>query len=189
MNVLYIAIFRLMGWKLVDTVHPEIKKAIFAVAPHWKNSDFFVGLGTRALLKRRIAFLGKAELFKPPFGFIFRALGGMPVDRSRQGNLVESQVNTVKNMPDALIALAPEGTRKDVRKLKSGFYYIALGAGIPIVPVGFDNAAKEVKIGEPFFPSGDFQRDMQQYFVPFFEKIGGPKKKWLSLYKAGIFDH
>jgi 1-acyl-sn-glycerol-3-phosphate acyltransferase len=189
MDAVYIFIFRLMGWRLVNGVDPGLKKAIFAVAPHWKNSDFFVGLGTRALLKRRIAFLGKAELFKPPFGFIFRALGGMPVDRSRKGNLVESQVQTVKNMPDALIALAPEGTRKDVSRLKSGFYYIALGAGIPIVPVGFDNGAKEVKIGEPFYPSGDFEGDMLQYFVPFFENIGGPQKTWISRYKAGIFDH
>jgi 1-acyl-sn-glycerol-3-phosphate acyltransferase len=189
MQFLYIAVFRLMGWKLKGTVSPSVKKAIFAVAPHWKNSDFFVGLGTRALLKRHIAFLGKAELFKPPFGFIFRALGGMPVDRTRKGNLVESQVNTVKSMPDALIALAPEGTRKDVSRLKSGFYYIALGAGIPIIPVGFDSGVKEVKIGEPFFPSGDFEQDMLRYFVPFFEGLAGPQKTWVSRYKAGIFDH
>lgn len=181
--------FYASGWKISGGVDPAVRKAIFAVAPHWDNSDFFLGLGTRAAMNRKIAYLGKAELFRPPFGFIFRALGGIPVYRSEKHNLVESQVEAVKGADDALVALAPEGTRKNVPRLKSGFYYIALGAGIPVIMVGFDKARKEVKIAEPFYPSGDFKQDMQTRFVPFFEQMGGRKKDWVQNYKEGKFDH
>lgn len=177
------------GWKISGGVDPAVRKAIFAVAPHWSNADFFTGLGTRAAMNRKIAYLGKAELFHPPFGFIFRALGGIPVYRSQKQNLVESRVEAVKGADDALIALAPEGTRRNVPRLKSGFYYIALGAGIPVIMVGFDRSRKEVKIAEPFYPSGDFRLDMQTHFVPFFEQISGRKKDWVQNYKEGTFDH
>ena len=176
-----------LGWKLKGGVDPAIRKGIFAVAPHAYNSDFFIGLGTRAALGRKIAYLGKAELFRPPFGFIFRALGGIPVYRSAKNNLVESSVEAIGKVEDALIALAPEGTRKNVPRLKSGFYFIAYGAGIPVIMVAFDRERKEVSIAEPFFPTGHFQQDMQTYFVPFFEQVGGQQKEWVQNYKNGIF--
>ncbi len=182
-------LFRVSGWKLSGGVDPGVRKAIFAVAPHWDNTDFFVGLGARAVLDRKIAYLGKAELFRPPFGFIFRALGGIPVYRSEKNNLVESSVEAVGREEEALIALAPEGTRKNVPRLKSGFYYIALGAGIPVIMVGFDKERKEVKVAEPFYPSGDFQADIQSRFVPFFEQLGGRQKDWIANYKNEIFNH
>jgi 1-acyl-sn-glycerol-3-phosphate acyltransferase len=189
MEALYIWWFKSRGWRIIGEIDTDLKKAMIAVAPHWKSEDFFVGLASRALLKRRISFLGKAELFKPPFGFIFRALGGIPVDRSRKGNLVEQQVYTIKSLNEALISLAPEGTRKDVGRLRSGFYYIAVGAEMPIIRVGFDYDRKEVVIAEPFYPTGDFKKDMMTYFVPFFERIGGPQKSWIARYREGIFDH
>ena len=182
-------LFRAAGWKLAGNIDPGLRKAIFAVAPHWSNTDFFIGLGVRAVLNRKIAYLGKAELFRPPFGFIFRALGGIPVYRSEKNNLVESSVEAIKGEADALIALAPEGTRKNVQRLKSGFYFIASGAEIPIVMVVFDKERKEVRIAEPFYPSGDFEKDMQTRFVPFFETVGGPLKDWVQNYKNGTFNH
>lgn len=188
MNPIFKFFFELFGWKVEGRVSPEVKKAIFAVCPHWYNSDFFIGLGTRAVMKQEIGYLGKAELFKPPFGFIFKALDGIPVIRYKNLNLVESMVEAVKAADDKLIALAPEGTRKNVSKLKSGFYYIALGAGIPIIMVGFDRENKRTVLAEPFMASGDFKADMQKYFVPFFEKIGGKKKDWIQNYKEGKFD-
>lgn len=187
MNVIFRFFFNLLGWKVVGKVPDSTKKAIFAVCPHWNNSDFFIGLGTRAVMQRKIGYLGKAELFKPPFGFIFKSLGGIPVFRSQKLNMVESMTEAVKSAEDMLIALAPEGTRKDVSKLKSGFYYIALGANIPIIMVGFDTVNKQTVLASPFMPTGNFEQDMQTYFVPFFEKIGGQKKAWLANYKKGEF--
>lgn len=185
MNTLFAFFFKLFGWKIQGNVDPNIKKAIFAVCPHSYNSDFFIGLGTRATLKLKIGYLGKAELFKPPFGFIFKALGGVPVYRSQKLNMVESQAKAVKEAEDMLISLAPEGTRDNVAKLKSGFYYIAVGAEIPIIRVAFDRKNKRVVIAEPFYPSGDFKADMLEYFVPFYDGI--VKKDWIHNYKNHKF--
>ena len=186
MNVIFRFFFRIFGWKLVGEVAPEVTKAIIAVAPHWHNKDFFVGLGTRATMRRKIRFLGKSELFKAPFGFIFRGLDGIPVYRKTNMNMVESMTESVKNAEDGLICIAPEGTRKNVAKLKSGFYHIALGANIPIVMIGFDYANKQSVIAEPFYPSGNYEEDMLKYCVPFFEKIA-PNKDWIKNYKEGKF--
>lgn len=186
MDSIFRFFFRLFGWKVVGEVSPEITKAIYAVCPHWNNKDFFVGLGTRAAMRRKIRFLGKAELFKAPFGFIFRALDGIPVYRKTNMNMVESMTEAVKNTKEGLICIAPEGTRKNVAKLKSGFYHIAMGANIPIIMVGFDWKNKQATVAEPFYPTGNYEEDMLTYFVPFFEKIE-PNKDWIQNYKDGNF--
>ncbi|UBM59792.1 1-acyl-sn-glycerol-3-phosphate acyltransferase [Marinilongibacter aquaticus] len=180
--------FRLFGWRIRGGVSSTVRKAVLCVCPHKANSDFFVGLGARASLKRKIGYLGKEELFRPPFGFIFRLLGGIPVKRDKRHNLVEDFGKAIKESEDMLFALAPEGTRKNVARLKTGFYYMALAGEIPIIPVGFDYLRKEVVFGEPFLPSGDFQMDMQKHFVPFFKGIAKTDKDWLKNYENGVFD-
>ena len=178
--------FKLFGWKVVGEVPQNMKKAVITVCPHNSSKDFFVGLGARAVMNRNIGYIGKAELFKPPFGFIFRWLGGTPVKRSKKNNMVADYVETIKSADELMFALAPEGTRKDVDKIKTGFYHIAHGAGIAIIRIGFDFAKKEVIIAEPFYTSGDFEKDMQVHYVPFFEKIYAPKS-WVKNFKEGIF--
>jgi 1-acyl-sn-glycerol-3-phosphate acyltransferase len=180
--------FKLFGWKMKGEIPKELRQVIIAVCPHNTWIDFFVGLGVRPSLKKDIGYLGKAELFKPPFGFIFKLLGGTPVYRSSKNDLVQSQVEALKAFPDRSYALAPEGTRNNVGKLKSGFYYMALGAKIPIVKIAFDFPKKEVIVAEPFWPSGDFQKDMKEDFAPFFEKVGGFQKDWIQNYLRGKFD-
>ena len=183
MNNLLRFFFKLLGWKIVGTISPTIKKAVFAVCPHATWKDFPLGLATRAMLGLKIGYLGKAELFKPPFGFLFRWLGGIPVIRHENRNMVDSQVETINNTKDMLFALAPEGTRKNVDKLRTGFYYMALGAKIPIIRVGFDFPRKQIIIAEPFMPTGDFMADMKTYFVPFFKTIQGVQKDWIANYE------
>lgn len=187
MNILLKFFFIIFGWKVLGKVDPTIKKAILAVAPHNSWKDFLIGISARAAMGIQIRYLGKAELFKPPFGFIFKFLGGTPVYRSEKLNMVESQVAVINSHERILVGIAPEGTRKDVEKLKSGFYYIANGAHIPIIRVGFDLKEKVVTIAEPFYPSGDFKKDMKEYFVPYFEKINGSNKSWIKNYKNDIF--
>lgn len=179
--------FWLFGWRMKGEIPDDVRQAIFAVCPHniWK--DFLVGLGTRANMPRRIGYLGKEQLFRAPFGFIFKWLGGTPVYRTENRDMVQSQVDAILSNPDISYALAPEGTRENVGKLRTGFYYIAHGAGIPILMISFDFPLKTVTIAEPFMTSGDFEADMQQYFVPFFEKVGGFQKDWIKNYKAGNF--
>lgn len=188
MKILYAFLFRLFGWKVKGQISSELKKAVFAVTPHYYWRDFVLGIGLRSYMKLNIGFIGKSELFRPPIGWFFRMLGGIPAYRTSNNNMVDSQVEAIKSSKDMLFALAPEGTRKNVSKLRTGFYYMAHGANIPIIMVGFSFEDKTVTFAEPFMTTGDFKADMQKYFVPFFEKIGTKHKDWLSNYKNNKFD-
>lgn len=169
----YLLIFKLLGWKIVGEFPRHLKKFIIAVAPHTSNWDFPVGVMARSVLRIKDAqFLGKASLFKPPFGWIFRALGGYPVDRSSRHDVVQQAVDIFNAHENFVLALAPEGTRKKVDKLRTGFYYIAKGANVPIVPVGFDFSTKRVIIGSPLTPSDNFDRDMET-LLAFYRTIKG----------------
>lgn len=187
MNPIFRFFFYLFGWKIQGEVPAEIKKAVFAVAPHTKWQDFLVGLGVRAAMKRKIGFLGKEELFNGPFGFIFKWLGGTPVKRFEKTNMVDSYVQAINSSEDKLFAIAPEGTRKQVEKLRTGFYYMAYGANIPIIRVGFDFVTKSVIFAEPFLPTGDFEEDMKTYFVPFFKAIPNINRNWIKNYEENKF--
>jgi 1-acyl-sn-glycerol-3-phosphate acyltransferase len=109
---------------------------------------------------------------KPPFGWLFRALGGYPVDRSHRHDRVEQVASIFACHDKFILALAPEGTRKKVDKLRTGFYYIAKKASVPIIPVGFDYSKKTVIVGKPFYPTDDFDRDMNQ-LLEFYRKAKG----------------
>ena len=116
-------------------------------------------------------FLGKSQLFKPPFGWFFRAIGGYPVERTKSSDMVEQAAAIIKSHEHFVLAVAPEGTRKKVERLRTGFYYIARAAGIPIIPVGFDFRRREVVIGSPIYPT-DVEADMRAIVV-FFSGIQG----------------
>lgn len=151
----------------------DLKKYIFIVAPHTSNWDFMIGLAYRNYLGLNyVNYLGKKELFNPPFGFVFRWLGGIPVDRSSSHNLVDDAVKLFNSRKSFSIALAPEGTRKKVDKLKTGFYYISLKAQVPIIMVGFDYKNRTLPFGKPFIPSGDFEKDMEVIYS-FYRHIEG----------------
>lgn len=133
---------------------------MIAVAPHTSNWDFIVGLAVRSVLNlQHVKFLGKKELFKPPFGFIFRWLGGTPVDRFSRQNMVEQVVDRFLAHNRFSLAMSPEGTRKKVERLRTGFYQIALQAGVPILPVGLDFGRRRIVLGEPFVPTGHWESD------------------------------
>lgn len=168
----YRFIFWILGWKTVGKM-PDIPKFIIAVAPHTSNWDFPVGLAARSILRIRNAqFLGKSQLFKPPFGWFFRWLGGHPVERSSSHDMVEQVVKIFNQHEKFILALAPEGTRKKVTKLRTGFYYIAKGAKVPIVPVGFDFAKRQVIIQEPFYPTENTEQDMET-LLRFYRSVKG----------------
>lgn len=179
-------LFRLVGWKVVGAALVEVPKAIWVVIPHTSNWDFLVGLGTRATLKIWIGYLAKQELFTWYSGWLFRALGGYPVDRSRNKNQVDAVVETFRNNSSLHISLAPEGTRSDVARLKTGFYYMALGANVPLIPVVFDHKRKTVIVREPLYLTGNYQQDMKQLY-DFYSSTGSVHKSWLKEYqRTGI---
>jgi len=163
----------LFGWRTVGVFPYHIKKYVIIVAPHTSGWDFIVGVLARYAMKLENAkYLGKQELFKPPFGFIFRWLGGFPVDRSKNSNLVDEVVKIFNSRQEFGIALSPEGTRSRVDKLKTGFYNIAKKANVPIIMVGLDYANKQICFSEPFFVTDNQTADFDHIFR-FFRPIKG----------------
>jgi len=164
---------RLGHWKAVGQFPPSLKKAVVIVAPHTSGSDVIVSLAFRKVLGlERFKFIGKQELFKPPFGFIFRKLGGMPVDRFNKHGFVDQVVEMFKNKEEFIIGLSPEGTRKKVDRLRTGFYHIAKKAGVPIVMIGLDFANRQMIFAEPFFATENEQADFDR-ILQFFGPIKG----------------
>ncbi|WP_343486846.1 1-acyl-sn-glycerol-3-phosphate acyltransferase [Allomuricauda sp. d1] len=163
--------FRVMGWKLVGHF-PDVDKCVVIVVPHTHWHDFPLGLIIRKIMGKDIHYIAKKSLFKPPFGFIFKSTGGTPVDRSRNNNFVEAVADIFKKHKVFRLALAPEGTRKKVSALKTGFYYIAKSANVPIVMVAFDFGKKEVKISQPFHPTENKEEDFQTIHA-FFKGVVG----------------
>jgi len=152
--------FRLMGWKIVGTIEPTIKKCVMMVMPHTSAHDFYLGIFTRGITGLEMNFVGKKELFRFPLGSYFKYMGGEPLDRSGGLNKVEAIAAIFTKRDTFRLAVAPEGTREKVTSLKTGFYYIALQAKVPIIPVAFDFGKKEVNLGNPLIPTGSIDEDL-----------------------------
>jgi 1-acyl-sn-glycerol-3-phosphate acyltransferase len=160
----------LLGWRIRDERPADLQRYIVVVAPHTSNWDFLVGLCVRSLARMGdVKYLGKQSLFKPPFGWIFRALGGYPVDRSKHNNLVDAVVAMFQRGEITKIAITPEGTRRYQPNWKTGFHHMATKAGVPIILATFDYPAKEVIITAPFPLTSDPEADiarMKDWFRP-----------------------
>jgi len=155
-----IILSNILGWKIIGSL-PKEKKYIIAVVPHSRSFDLLVAILIRSSLGLKIKFIGKKELFNPFTSFFFKSIGGIPVDRGKKNNFVESVIELFESNKINILAIAPEGTRKKVKKWKSGFYHIAFGAKIPIVMVSFDYVKKEININDKIFPSGNFDDDIK----------------------------
>lgn len=167
--------WKLSGWKVNGRFPYHYKKMILAVAPHTSWNDVLVGFGARNELKIYDAkFLGKKELFDGPFAWMFRRLGGTPVNRLSKQGMVEQAAELFVTNENFILAIAPEGTRKRVDKLRTGFYHIAKKAQVPIIPAGLDFENKQVVIGEPLFTTDDEAADFEK-IIAFFSTIKGKK--------------
>lgn len=163
---------KILGWKFDGNFPHHLKKFVVIVAPHTSWVDFPIGILARVSSGIMIHFIGKDSLFKPPFGFIFKALGGTPVNRSQSNNLVDAIVKIFNSKEEFKLGLSPEGTRKKVDKWKTGFYFIAKGANVPIVMAALDFKDKKIKISEPYFPKNDMEKDFQ-VFKAFYKDVQG----------------
>ena len=172
---LYKLWFKLFGWKFEGSFPKDIKSYVVIVGPHTANIDFLIGIMVRGILRvNHVKYLGKSQLFKPPFGFIFRWLGGTPVERNKYNNLVEAVAAKFKENKDFAIGLAPEGTRKKVERIKTGFYHIARLADVPIIMVGLDFGTKTIKITPPFYTTDNTRNDFKE-IIGFFASCKGIK--------------
>ncbi|MFT5860379.1 MAG: 1-acyl-sn-glycerol-3-phosphate acyltransferase [Flavobacteriaceae bacterium] len=125
-------ILRLFGWKIDKRSPKGVKKCVVVVAPHTSNWDFIIGKLAFRSYGVKAKFLIKKEFFKPPFGWVLKGMGGIPVDRKKNNNLTESAVNHFNNNETMFMLFTPEGTRSYSPKWKKGFYYIAQKAKVPI---------------------------------------------------------
>jgi 1-acyl-sn-glycerol-3-phosphate acyltransferase len=157
---LMIALLRLTGWRFAGADFPDAKRMVLIVAPHTSNWDFPLGVMAMYALRIRGTYLGKHTLFRFPLGIVMRFLGGIPVDRTASQDVVGQTVAIAQGMDRAIIVIAPEGTRKLTPKWKTGFYRIAQQGGMPIFPVAFDYARKEIRFFPLFHPTGDLEGDL-----------------------------
>ncbi|RMB63844.1 acyltransferase [Dokdonia sinensis] len=152
----------ILGWRAVgDFSKDTVKKAVIIAVPHTSWHDFYMGILLRNVLKTKIGFIGKKSLFKGALGWFMRAMGGAPIDRTPGQDKVKAIAQVFKTKEEFRLTLAPEGTRKKVSTLKTGFYWIAVEAGVPIIMVAFDFGKKEHRISEPLYPSGNFEEDLK----------------------------
>jgi 1-acyl-sn-glycerol-3-phosphate acyltransferase len=153
------ALLVLLGWRIRGNI-PNRRQLVIIVAPHTSNWDFVVGVAAKLALGLRVIFLGKDSLFRFPLGPLMRRLGGMPVDRSHSRDVVRRVADEFRTRERLVLALAPEGTRRRVKRWRTGFYHIAREAGVPIVPVALNWAEHAIDIGELFDPTGDLEGDL-----------------------------
>ncbi|GHF63947.1 1-acyl-sn-glycerol-3-phosphate acyltransferase [Deinococcus metalli] len=148
-----------LGWTVV-LAPPPGPKVVAAVAPHTSNADFWPGILLATAVRLPVRFLAKRELFTFPVGVVMRALGGLPVDRQRAGgNVVDAVVAIIDREPELVLAVAPEGTRARGEYWKTGFYYMALEAGVPIGVTVLDWGRRRVGIVGYVQPTGDLHAD------------------------------
>lgn len=164
---------RMFGWDTKARFDRRIKKCVIIVGPHTSGWDIVVGVLYRSVAQIGGArFLGKKELFDGPFGYLFKWLGGTPVDRFSKQGLVEQVVEVFNKNEQFILALSPEGTRQRVEKLRTGFYHIAIGAKVPIIMAGLDFGNKKLILSNPFYPGNDEKEDFQK-IISFFAAIKG----------------
>lgn len=143
-----------LGWT-IRAEFPGVEKYVLILAPHTSNWDFPLGMLAATALKLDAHWIGKHSLFRWPFGWFFRALGGTPVDRSQARNLIQQMAELFARSDRLVLGLAPEGTRARIDHWKTGFYHIAVAAHVPIVMAYLDYQHKEVGLGAAFYPSDD----------------------------------
>jgi 1-acyl-sn-glycerol-3-phosphate acyltransferase len=156
-------VLRLGGWNIVGDF-PDLPRLVILVAPHSSAWDGIWGLAAKLAMGVDVKFMGKAELFRGPSGWVLgpllRFLGGFPVDRRNARGVVEQATIRIHQGKNGWLVLAPEGTRRHVTHWKSGFWRIARAAEVPVLSMYFHYPAREIGIGPVFEMSDDLESDM-----------------------------
>jgi 1-acyl-sn-glycerol-3-phosphate acyltransferase len=162
---------KLTGWQIVGRLPEHAHKSVLIAAPHTSNWDLPMTLMVAFALELHPRWMGKASIFRAPFGGLMRWLGGIPVDRSKSNNLVESSALAIRDADEPLqLIVPPEGTRSKTKQWKTGFYHIAQRAQVPIVMAFMDYESKRSGLGPLFEPTGDIETDMARikaFYKPF----------------------
>lgn len=160
-------VFWITGWSLNDNWPKGLKKAVLIAIPHTSNWDLLYARSAFYLMDIPVRFTIKKEVMVGPLGWFIKALGGIAIDRKRipggrKQTYTEAMVNMLKESDELVIMVTPEGTRSAVKKWKSGFYHIALGADVPVVVGYLDYKKKEAGIGPAIYPNGDMEGQIEE---------------------------
>lgn len=170
-------ILNTLGWTILAEL-PDLKKYVVIAAPHTSNWDFPLGILAAKALRMEPHWMGKHSLFRWPYGWFFRAIGGTPVLRNRGQNYIQQMADLFDRSERLVLALAPEGTRSKTDHWKTGFHYIARAANVPIVMAYLDFGNKQVGISKPFIPSDDIASDLDKIRGFYADRRGkNPKKE------------
>jgi len=151
----------MLGWKVTANL-PDLQKYIVIAAPHTSNWDFPLGILVAKAINLQPHWMGKHTLFRWPYGWFFRSMGGIPVHRKRAGqNYMQQMADRFERAERMVLALAPEGTRSKTDHWKTGFHSIARAANVPILMGHLDFGKKEVGVGGMFYASDDIEADFE----------------------------
>ena len=164
-------ILKLIGWK-VDATLPEEKKLVMIGAPHTTNWDLPIGLLCFWSVPVRLTWVAKKQLFVGPLNYFFRALGGIPVDRSTRTGFISQIARQFDEHDEMVFGLTPEGTRSKTTYWKTGFYYIALKANVPICLAYVDYPSRTIGFGKIIRPTGDIDKDFERINAFYRDKKG-----------------
>jgi 1-acyl-sn-glycerol-3-phosphate acyltransferase len=159
-----IALYQHGGWISTGTV-PAPQRFVLIAVPHTSNWDFPNFLGVTHALGIRTHFMAKASLFRWPLGGFMRQVGGVKLDRATARDTVAQMIDEFARRDEFVLTIAPEGTRGAVSRWRTGFYQIALGAGVPIVCGYMDYAKRISGLGPVIMPTGDYEADMAPAFA------------------------
>ncbi|KOY84659.1 hypothetical protein AD998_19640 [bacterium 336/3] len=171
------------GWKIKGRLPQNVKKTVMIAAPHTSNWDFFYTMVIFSALGVRVRFLGKKSLFKFPLGFLMKFFGGIPIDRSQNNNFVSTAAGMIQQAEEMILLVPVEGTRGYTEQWKSGFYYIAQEAGVPVSLGYLDYGKKEGGfLPDLFHPTGNYVEDVEKIQL-MYKDIQGKYPQNSTLYK------
>jgi len=175
------SLLKISGWTL-DKTNPPVTNCVVIAAPHTSNWDFILMLLFAGAFDLKISWMGKSNLFIKPFGYFLRLIGGISINRSKKNQIVDNMISLFSQRENFLLVVPVEGTRARANFWKSGFYHIAKGADVPILPTFLDYGNKRGGFGVPIITTDNLLSDMQKirdFYAPFKGKFpwnSGPVK-------------
>ena len=164
-------LLKIAGWRTVGHI-PDIPQAVVLALPHTSNVDGIYAIPSLFALDLKIIIMGKHTLFKVPIlAQLLHWIGVIPIDRDNKGSVLQASIDKFKMGEPLFLGLSPEGTREYTEKWKTGFYYLALGANVPILPVALDYKTKEIRFLSLIYPTGDIEVDLPKIYTQYYGVI------------------
>lgn len=160
-------LLKLLGWRTVGDI-PNVSQAVVLALPHTSYFDGLYALPGLFAIDLKVSIMGKHTLFKiPVLAQMLLWLGLIPINRGHKGSVLQASIDKFKTGEPLFLGLSPEGTRDYTKEWKTGFYYLALGAGVPILPVALDYKTKEIRFLSPVYPTGDIETDLPKVYAQY----------------------